>query len=86
MVDCTALEMRHTGDCIQGSNPCLSAVLRRSALLLTSFFLCVYSYGLPKWIGGNKKSDTFSAVLMRSVIADLLFRGCLCYRTNLLNP
>lgn len=25
MVEWTALEMRHTGDCIQGSNPCLSA-------------------------------------------------------------
>ena len=25
MVECTALEMRHTGDRIQGSNPCLSA-------------------------------------------------------------
>ena len=26
MVEWTALEMRHTGDCIQGSNPCLSAI------------------------------------------------------------
>lgn len=25
VVEWTALEMRHTGDCIQGSNPCLSA-------------------------------------------------------------
>lgn len=26
VVEWTALEMRHTGDCIQGSNPCLSAL------------------------------------------------------------
>ena len=34
MVECTALEMRHTREGIQGSNPCLSA---RSFLFLGLF-------------------------------------------------
>ena len=57
MVEWTALEMRHTGDCIQGSNPCLSAKssYRQTACSLSAGCSRYYTGMLLDVIGVHQK-------------------------------